>query len=49
MLIPSFVFAMQVSNVSLPNEIILYHHFSYIDFNPPYYLMFVIYLFDGVT
>jgi len=42
-----FVFAIQVSNVLLFNEIIPCHHFSYIDFSPSYCLMFVIYLFDG--
>jgi hypothetical protein len=47
--IPSLVFAIQVSNVLLLNEIIPHHGFSHIDFFPQYHLVLVIYLFDGVA
>ncbi len=44
-----FIFAIQVSNVLLSNEIILCHHLFYIDYSPPYCLMLIIYLLDNVT
>jgi hypothetical protein len=47
--INSFFCVYDPSNVLLFNEIIACHHFSWIDSNPPYYLMLVTYLFDGET